>query len=69
MPLVPRAALVVVGVLLPLVVVSPVGVFTVRVVLVVRVPRGPVGIAGTRVMSAPFPSVGGRDADVDWLRL
>lgn len=69
MLLVPCAALVVVVVLLPVMVVSAVGVLSVRVMLVVRVPCGPVGVAGTRVMSAPFPSVGGRDADVDRLRL
>lgn len=65
----PCAALFILVVLLPVVVVFAVGVLAVGVVLVVCVPRGPVGVAGTRVMSTPFPSVGGRDADVDRLRL
>lgn len=69
MLLVPCDALFILVVLLPVVVVFAVGVVAVRVVLVVCVPRGPVGVAGARVMSAPFPSVGGRDADVDRLRL
>lgn len=64
-----RTALVIVIVLLSVVVMSPVGVFTVCVVIVVRVPRVPVRVADIGMMSAPLPSVGSWNADVDWLGL
>lgn len=62
-------ALVIVIVLLSVVVMFPVGVFAVCVVIVVRVPRLPVRVAGIGMMSAPLPSVGSWNTDVDWLGL
>lgn len=68
-PTVGRAAILVVIVLLSVVVISSVRVFAVYVVIVVRVSGVPVCVAAAGMVSAPFPSVGGRDADVDGLRL
>lgn len=61
--------IVLVVVLLPVMVVTPVCVFMVCVVITVRVPRVTVGIAHTGVMSAPLPSVGNWNTDVDRLGL
>lgn len=63
------AAILVVVVLLSVLVISSVRVFAVCVVIVVRVSGVPVCVAAAGMVSAPFPSVGGRDADVDGLRL
>lgn len=63
------AALVILIVLLSVMVISPVRVFTVCVVIVVCVSRVPFAVAGTGMMSAPFPSVGSWNTDVDWLSL
>lgn len=62
-------ALVIVIVLLSVMVISPVRVFTVCVVIVVRVSRVPVGVTGVGMMSVPFPSVGNWNTDVDRLSL
>lgn len=64
-----RAAILVIVALLSVVVISSVRVFVMCVVIVVRVSGLPVCVAGAGVVPAPFPSVGGRDADVDGLRL
>lgn len=63
-----RAALLVV-VLLSVVVISSVRVFVMHVVIIVRVSGVPVCVAGAGMVSAPFPSVDSRDADVDGLRV
>lgn len=64
-----RTALVIVIVLLSVMVIPPVWVFTVCVVIIVCVPGVTVSVTGVGVMSAPFPSVGNWNTDVDWLGL
>ena len=62
-----RVVFVIVEGLLPVRVVSLVGVLVVRVVIVVHVSGVAVGVAGIRVMSAPFPSAGNWNPDVEGL--
>lgn len=64
-----RAAIAFIIVLLSVLVIPPVRVFMMDVVIVVHVSGIPVCIAGAGMVSAPFPSVDGRDADVEGLRL
>lgn len=64
-----RATILLVILLLSVVVISSVQVFTVYVVIVVRVSGVPLCVTGAGMVSAPFASVCGRDADVDGLRL
>lgn len=64
-----RAAILIIVMLFSVTVISSVRVFMMYVVIIVRVSGVPVCIAGAGMVSAPFPSVGSRDADVDGLRL
>lgn len=64
-----HAAFIVIIMLLSVMVIPPVRVFAVLVMIIVCVSCVPVGITGTGVMSASFPSVGGWNTDVDRLSL